>query len=75
MLGKKKFFLIFCLHHKINHQSSNIVTIQMVLNALAGVICREKQIKVIRIRKEETNCIYMNMMWFFYAENIKTTNY
>lgn len=65
--------------NKRNHQSSDIVTIQTVLNVLVGIIGSEKQIKVVTIRKEETNCIYMYIMWLFMQKNsrlqiIKTKN-
>lgn len=56
-----------------DHQPSNIVTIQNVLNVLASVISKEKQIKVIRIVNKETNgllCILYGMV--VYTEESKT---
>lgn len=47
------------------------MTVQNVLNVLASTISREKQIQVIRIRKEETNCMYMHMIWLFIQKNPK----
>lgn len=71
MLGKKKIFL-----NTLFTSQNKSPVIQTVLNVLAGVLGREKQIKGVRIKKEETNCMYMHMMWLFMQKKkIKATNY